>query len=417
MFMNKDSMGTSFGRHVAMILVLAMLLTTVFTGCGSETKETAPAETPAETTAEVVSLIEEPAKSEIVTLMKSYFKALKKGDVDALGEIMVNAPSKQTVEREIEYIEGYKNVKCYTQPGHEENTYVTYVYYDVKFKNIETYAPSMIREYICTNEEGNLYINNGTVDGDVAAWLDTVHNSDAVNELLADVNAKLTEAASSDEKLNTLVSQLGAGIEETDAPETAETVAATAESNEETAAETVEETDAADTAEETVKETTEAETTEEETTVEETKKASKTDYDAYKKAKTLYTKDITNVRKSASSSSKLLGRLNEGKKVTALGTKDGWYVIKYGSKKGYIKKGLLTSKKPKTEITFKSRDDEVEALQNVKMRKKPSETAKSIGTLPGGTKVTRTGYSKKWTRIVYKGKTVYVASKYVEKVN
>lgn len=418
----------SFGRHVSFILILAMLFTSMLSGCGTETKETEPvteAATETETVAEVIELSEEASDSAITKLMKSYFKALKKGDVDALGQIMVNAPSQQTIDREIEYINNYKNVKCYTKEGDLANTYVAYVYYDVKFKNIDTLAPSMIREYICTNEDGELYINNGTVDGDVAAWLEEVHNSDAVNALLNDVNAKLTSAASEDEKLQALVGQLGAGTEETAAEETTATesasegeseTAAADDSVTETTAESASETES--TAEETTaaEETTEEETTVEETTVEETKK-SNTDYEEFKKVKVLYTVDITNVRKSASASSKLLGRLNEGKKVKAIGKKDGWYVIKYGSKKGYIKADLLTSKKPKTEITFKAKDDKVEALQNVRMRKKPSESAKSLGTLPGGTKVTRTGYNKKWTRIVYNGKTVYVATKYVEKVS
>lgn len=409
-----------FFKHISVICLFSMMFMFVLTGCSTSTEgegesgEIIPINE-TESIPETAIELKEDTNSGIYELFVTYFKDLAKGDVKALGKVMVNAPDKDTVAKEIEYIEDYQNIKCYTKDGILDGTYVVYVYYEVKFKNIDTLAPSMIREYVCTDEDGKLYINNGTVDGEVAAWLEEVHASDSATELIQTVNDSLSKAAESDQKLSALIAKLneGAGkVSESSEAETKEPESSQEETKEKESSSASQETTKA--TETTVKETTKAaETTAKETAAKETT-ASKTQYKAFKKKVKMYAQENLNIRKSAKADSKLLGKLIAGDSITALGTKGDWTVVSYKDGKAYILSELLSKKKPDLGVSFKSVDETVEATQNVRMRKQPDANAEVAGTLPGGTKVTRTGYNKKWSKISYKGKTLYVATEYLQ---
>lgn len=408
-----------FFRHIAAICMFSMMFMFVLTGCSTspngEKNENESDIIPineSETSSEAAIELTECTNSDINKLFTTYFAKLAKGDVEALGKIMVNAPDKKTVAKEIEYIEDYQNIKCYSKDGLVDGTHVVYVYYEVKFKNIDTLAPSMIREYVCTNEDGAMYINNGTVDGEVAAWLEEVQTSESAQKLVGDVNDSLNKAAESDKKLSSLIAKLneGAGTtEESSAKETESAKESESKTEETTQAETTKakETKKAEETTKPEKETKESKETEKETKAE-------AEYKKYKKAKKKYAQENLNIRKKASADSKLLGKLIAGDSITALGTKGDWTVVKYKGKKAYILSELLGSKKPDLGVSFKSVDEIVEATQNVRMRKQPDANAEVVGTLPGGTKVKRTGYDSKWSKIVYDGKTVYVASEYLQ---
>ncbi len=396
-----------FFKHMSVICLFSMMFMFILTGCSTSTKgedesgEIIPINE-TESTPEAAIELKEDAESGINELFVTYFADLAKGDVEALGKIMVNAPDKDTVAKEIEYIEDYQNIKCYSKEGVLDGTYVVYVYYEVKFKNIDTLAPSMIREYVCTNEDGTLYINNGTVDGEVAAWLDEVHASDSATELIKSVNDALSKAAESDKKLSSLIAKLNEGAGNTEETSEAETKAQ--ETEKETSKEETKETESTKASEESTKAA--------ETTAKETQK--ETEYKAFDEKVTMYAQENLNIRQKASSDSKLLGKLIAGDSITALGTTGEWTVVSYKNSKAYILSELLSKKKPDLGVSFKEVDETVEATQNVRMRKQPNANAEVAGTLPGGTKVTRTGYNKKWSRIVYKGKTLYVATEYLQ---
>lgn len=403
-----------FFKHMSVICLFSMMFMFILTGCSTSTKgedesgEIIPINE-TESTPEAAIELKEDAESGINELFVTYFADLAKGDVEALGKIMVNAPDKDTVAKEIEYIEDYQNIKCYSKEGVLDGTYVVYVYYEVKFKNIDTLAPSMIREYVCTNEDGTLYINNGTVDGEVAAWLDEVHASDSAAELIQSVNNALSKAAESDEKLSSLIAKLNEGTGNTE--ETSEVETKAQETEKETSKEETKETENTKASEESTKA---AETTAKETTKAAETTAKETEYKAFDEKVTMYAQENLNIRQKASSDSKLLGKLIAGDSITALGTTGEWTVVSYKNSKAYILSELLSKKKPDLGVSFKEVDETVEATQNVRMRKQPNANAEVAGTLPGGTKVTRTGYNKKWSRIVYKGKTLYVATEYLQ---
>lgn len=320
--------GQMFLKHAALLLVFTCMFSFILSGCSSSTKggktdgesSVIPITNDSDEVKDAAIELTEEKDSAITELFKTYFNDLKAGDAAALGKIMVNAPDQETVSKEIEYIEDYQNIRCYSRTGLLEGTYVVFVYYEVKFKNIDTLAPSMIREYVCTNEDGALFINNGDVDGEIAAWLDEVQNSDSAAALVADVNNALASAAESDEKLSALIAKLHEGVQEGNGESSAAPETSSPESSQP--------------AETTAAETTPAETTPAETTAAETKP--EVSYTPFDSEKQVTAKVNVFIRKGPSKDAEIGSRLIGGSSVTAVGTDGDWTVVKYSGGLGYI---------------------------------------------------------------------------------
>lgn len=143
-------------------------------------------------------------------LVQKYFDAVKNADVKQLTQIVSQETpfSEDALKKQCEYVESYENIVCYTVPGIADNTYIAYVYYEIKFIGIDTKAPSMIRLYICQNEDGSLYIDKNAKDGEIAAYLQEVAGWESVRELVANVNTRYQEACVKDEALKNLKDML-----------------------------------------------------------------------------------------------------------------------------------------------------------------------------------------------------------------
>ncbi len=143
-------------------------------------------------------------------LVQNYFDAVKNADVKTLTKIVAQETpfSEEALKKQCEYVESYENIVCYTVPGITENTYIAYVYYEIKFIGIDTKAPSMIRLYICQNEDGSLYIDKNAKDGEIAAYMQEVAGWESVRELVANVNTRYQEACVKDEALKNLKDML-----------------------------------------------------------------------------------------------------------------------------------------------------------------------------------------------------------------
>ena len=143
-------------------------------------------------------------------LVQNYFDAVKNADVKTLTKIVAQETpfSEEALKKQCEYVESYENIVCYTVPGITENTYLAYVYYEIKFIGIDTKAPSMIRLYICQNEDGSLYIDKNAKDGEIAAYMQEVAGWESVRELVANVNTRYQEACVKDEALKNLKDML-----------------------------------------------------------------------------------------------------------------------------------------------------------------------------------------------------------------
>lgn len=386
---NSNDFLKRYGKYIAVIAVaLILIIIIVFSGKKQDTGTTTGANTEvigiseANETAstENPNALKEDAYPEINQLINTYFTALRDQDVETLSNIMETNGEidEEKIRKEGEYIEDYRNIKCYTREGIVEGTYIVFPYYDIKFLNVDTLAPSMIWLYVCTNEDGSLYINKSTFDGEVAAYIDEVCNSEEAKQLVESVESSFAAAMEQDETLAQFVTKLREG------------------------------------ADPTIPEETEPQTEETPAETEEQQPEENEGGDSQQSEETVYASQTVNVRKSPSTDGDQAGQLYAGESIQRIGTEGEWSKVLFGGEECYIKSEFLTTEQTQAaDDGFEIVDEYVEALQNVRMRKSPSTEGEIVGTLDGGTEVHRIGYSEQWSRIQYEGETCYVASEFL----
>ena len=122
-----------------------------------------------------------------------------------------------------------------------------------------------------------------------------------------------------------------------------------------------------------------------------------------------------NIRQSASTSSKSLGKLNKGVRVEILSSTNGWYRIKWGNITGYISAQYVTKDSASPKETAFIKAGYVKVQTNLNVRKSASTSSASLGKLTNGTKVDIVAQTtdKKWYKIKYNGGYGYVSCDYI----
>lgn len=316
------------------------------------------------------------AYPEVNNLMKTYFNAKLNCDLETLLKIVSDTEtiSEEKLQKENEYIEDYQNIKCYTKNGILEGTYIVYVYFEYKFYNIDTTAPAMIRMYVCTNEAGDVYIYNETVDGEIASYMEEINNSEDVVDLFAETDSRLKVAIESDENLMGFYTKLVEGV------------GADTESS-------AEETSAAEVTTETAAEV-------------QTEVATESTSDQLKEVDdTAYVKENTGVySEPAADDQHKVAAVSGGERYRRTGYNDQWSRIEYSDGAfGYVSNDKLV-----IDENFIYVNEKVYAKQTVRVRAEASYDAEVVGTLYEGEAVKRLGYNDEWSKVVFEGEIYYI---------
>ena len=116
-----------------------------------------------------------------------------------------------------------------------------------------------------------------------------------------------------------------------------------------------------------------------------------------------------NVRSGPGMGYSILGRAKRGTKCTFVSMSKGWWLVRFSNgKKGYVDKQFLTPVSVAKTGTYT-----VKTALNVRVS--PSVKAKKLGTLKKGTQVNLLKLNGDWAQIYYKGKSGWVAVKYLGK--
>lgn len=387
---------------VALLLVIILIVSALTRKPEVPTGQTVEPTTDEEVTepSETEPPLQEDAYPEINKLFETYFTAKKELNVDQLNSMVAQEEpyTLEEIEKEGEYIENYQNIKCYTKPGLQDNTYLVYVYFEIKFMNIETPAPGMVQQLVCMNSDGTLYINAGKVDADVKSYMDEVYNSQDVRVLITSVEEKLQQAMSADENLLKLVDKLREGADTGTTPPETEP----------------EQTQPPETQPEQTQplETVPAETQPAETQPPETQASETTA--ATSGTTTVYAKQNVKIRKGPSTDSEEVGKLTGAASIERISDDGTWSKVLYNGAECYIMSDLLTTVKPDT-APFTATDETVYATTDVKIRKGPSTDSEEVATLKAGDSIKRTAYNDEWSKVEYKGNTYYVATSYLSR--
>lgn len=153
--------------------------------------------------AENVNPLEQDAYPEVNELIQNYYNYMASGDMEGLASVedTTSEEEQNRILRSRDLVEGYQNISCYTKKGLEDGSYLVFVYYELKFAQIDTAAPGLSALYVYTNDEGNLVIFNGEASDELNAYVEEMAQEEDVLALREEVRVKYEEAKAADANL------------------------------------------------------------------------------------------------------------------------------------------------------------------------------------------------------------------------
>lgn len=403
-----------YSKIVMPVVLAVCVLITVVTAVSAnkrriEQEETAVATEEVNVSDTMIAVPQVPLEQDAVPglneFIQTYYNAMVEGDTDTLSSIVEYMDATELI-RAVEmskYIESYPTVEVYTKKGPREGTYLTYVYAEMKFYDYERPVPGMKVLYVCTDENGDFYINeDGEEDDNELYYMRELNLQDDAIDLNNRAAAAYNDMVAEDVELATFLLELNEEIDKNVGEALARTEGSeqTGEETEETA-ETVEEPE--------------------------------TPTMVVTKVKAI---DVVNIRTSDSETADKIGKAAIGDEFTLLEEKgNGWSKVEYDGREAFIKSDYLEPSQ--TEVAVAGDDEENELVpeeeeedntstpaastgtvtvkENVRIRSGASETSEKLATAYAGEKLkVIMKQADGWTKIDYNGKTAYVKSDYVE---
>ena len=349
----------------------------------------AASETATETETEDVPLVAN-EEGAIYTLIATYYNAMATGDEETLRSVCDEISDKD-MYRYVElsqYIDYYPTLEIYTKTGPEEGSVIAYVYYKISFVGHEEEVPGYQALYICTNDQGGLYIKRGENSEEVNEYIKTVSTQDDVVEFNNKITVEYNELMVEHPEVLQYISELDSQVSIAVGEKLANQVAG--------------ETQAAETG------TEEGSTDGQDVQTENGEQQEAEDQGP----QYVTTTTTVNVRSSDSEQADKLGKVSGGTKLQVLEQRpNGWTKVDYEGKEGYIKTEFL-------QLAESAAGAEtigtVTATTNINVRASASETADRLGVLSGGDSAELVGTEGDWSKIKYNGQIGYVKSEYVQ---
>lgn len=325
----------------------------------------------------------------IYSLVATYYNAMATGDEDTLRSVCDEISDKD-MYRYLElsqYIDYYPTLEIYTKTGPEEGSVIAYVYYKIAFVGHEEEVPGYQALYICTNDQGELYIKRGENSEEVNDYIKKVSTQDDVVEFNNKITVEYNELMVEHPEVLQYISELDSQVSVAVGEKLANQVAGDSQ-------------DAAATTEEGTTDGQDAQNEGGEQPAEE------------QGPQYVTTTTTVNVRSSDSEQADKLGKVSGGTKLQVLEQRpNGWTKVDYEGKEGYIKTEFL-------QVAENAAGAEtigtVTATTNINVRASASETADRLGVLSGGDSAELVGTEGDWSKIKYNGQIGYVKSEYVQ---
>lgn len=347
---------------------------------------------------EVIAPLELNVYPDVNNLILTYYNAMAEGDAATIASIQssMDDMEKIKIEEMGKYIENYPMVEVYTKPGPEENSYIVIAYTKVIMSYYpEDLFPGYASFYVCTRDDGSLYINQESVEEEISEEIRKVILQDDVVELCNKIEVEYKEFCNAKPELLKYIAEVEQEVKTSAGVILAQQIAA------------------AEAGTETPTEGTEAETgTEGEgnapaggTT--EATPAPVVTGPVYATATT-----TVNVRSSDSETADKINKVASGTKVEVLEQKvNGWSRILYEGVEGFIKSEYLNVAESAAGVEIIGT---VTAIENVNVRAQASQSAEKLGILAGGDTLDLVANEGEWCKVVYNGQIGYVKTEFVQ---
>ena len=391
------------------LFVLAVILTVVIAlNANKRTKEIATSVAASlESTIEITEVIpmSENAYDDVNYLINEYYSALANGDADTIKSIYKGLEETQLLKAvaAADYIEEFRVVTVYTKPGPVAGSYVAYVYNEVKLNDYDKAVPGLESLYICTDDNGNLYINGDIADANEIEYLKQVNLQEDVIDLNNKVATEYNEMVNSDEALAEFLTKMRTGLQVS--------VGEALASSEASSDSATEETSEDDAASEATSETAVATVT----------------------THTIRATDVINIRSSDSETADVISKTAKGEEFKQLeALANGWSKIEYKGGVAYVKTeffevvGEETTEVDNSEnengdqnaqTVVKSSDTgKMKVSDTVRLRKSQSTESEVLEMIYSGSTVNVVEqYASGWAKVEYNKKTGYIKSEFLTK--
>lgn len=327
---------------------------------------------------------------DIYTLVETYYNAINAGETDTLQAICHGiSENKLLYYGELSnYIDHYSGIEIYSKQGISDGTTIAYVYYRMGLIDYDE-CPGYETFYICTDEDGSLYIKDDSIFTDEEKdYIKTASKQVDVVEFNNRVNAEYSGLLEQNpvllEYVGLLGSQLKMRVGEILSSRIQDSAGQEAEGEEQP----------------------EGGQEQEQNQTEQNPVTPVNSGPKYANATT-----TVNVRKSDSEQAEKLGKVSRGTRIEVQEVLvNGWTKVVYQGKDGYIKSDYLKLEESAANLEVVGT---VTATTNLNVRAAASEDAERLGVLAGGSSLDLLGNENGWCKVNYNGQVAYVKADYV----
>ena len=308
-----------------------------------------------------------------------YLDALANGDVETIGSITNNMSDIERIRvAELsKYIESFPEYNVFTKIGPSENSYIVYAAVRVQFTGLETLVPGIYCFYVCTDENGNYYFNEGVLSEEEQIYIDAINADSTVETLMNSIETEYQALMYDNETVRNYIELMQSEIRSA-VGETLVNASSENDPNAENSDPTLLRTDCQ-----------------------------------------AITTDTINVRSSDSEAADKLGKISKGTTLDVLEVRvNGWSKIKYQGKDAYIKTNYLEIIEPEDPAGTGENVANGKATANttVNVRAHADTNSTRIGQVIEGETIdwiadVENGFSK----VIYDGKVGYIKSEFLNK--
>lgn len=140
-----------------------------------------------------------------------YYSAIANGDEEKIAS-MWNRIETDRVKQIVSHasdIDYYDDIDCYIKPGYSDDSYIVFVKYAIKYKNVDTEAPGLSTFYVMINDNNQLYIKNiATLSGSAKDFIEETVNAEEIQDLLESVDEEYQAAIDKDPMLKSMMDKI-----------------------------------------------------------------------------------------------------------------------------------------------------------------------------------------------------------------
>ena len=334
---------------------------------------------------------EKKAYDAVQSLLVTYYQAVADGDVDTISAIQSSMEDMESI-RIVElgkYIESYPTVEVYYKPGSEANSYIVIAYTRAIMSYYpEDYFPGYATFYVCTKEDGTLYINQESVEPEISEYIRQIVLQDDVVELCNKIEVEYKEICLNKPELFNYIAEVEQQVKQAVGEILANEINGDVSGGDATVSggdSTV--SDGNSTPEEP---------------------------EVIVPAGPIYATTTTtvNVRSSDSETADKLGKVSGGTKVEVLEQRpNGWTKIVYEGGEGYIKSEFLEVAESAAGVEVIGT---VTTTANVNVRAAANQNSDKLGVAVGGSTLDLIAIEGDWCKVVYEGQIGYVKAEFVQ---